>query len=137
MKLLWHCLKRRVVHDFPRWRWRWRVVPSFPQAAERRQQFQHGWYFDPVFFGDYPAVMREQVRVRVRVWRRVWDADEWQRLEAVGTPGYSRVVLTKVLLLLIFLVVSCTAPYKVFLSKLHDNHKTFLIVTCQGAYLFV
>lgn len=28
-------------------------------AADRRIDFQLGWYLDPIFFGDYPKVMRE------------------------------------------------------------------------------
>ncbi|KAK1271199.1 Beta-glucosidase 4 [Acorus gramineus] len=30
-------------------------------AAERRLDFQLGWYLDPIYYGDYPAVMRERL----------------------------------------------------------------------------
>nr|AIA95346.1 Glyco_hydro_1 [uncultured bacterium] len=30
-------------------------------AAERRLNFQLGWFLDPIFFGDYPAVMHERL----------------------------------------------------------------------------
>ncbi|KAG1328264.1 beta-glucosidase 4 [Cocos nucifera] len=30
-------------------------------AAERRLDFQLGWFLDPIFFGDYPAVMHERL----------------------------------------------------------------------------
>ncbi|KAK8913685.1 Beta-glucosidase 4 [Platanthera zijinensis] len=31
-------------------------------AANRRLDFQLGWFLDPIFYGDYPAVMRERLR---------------------------------------------------------------------------
>ncbi|KAL0903737.1 hypothetical protein M5K25_028135 [Dendrobium thyrsiflorum] len=30
-------------------------------AVERRLDFQLGWFLDPIFYGDYPAVMRERL----------------------------------------------------------------------------
>nr|CAD1835722.1 unnamed protein product [Ananas comosus var. bracteatus] len=30
-------------------------------ATERRLDFQLGWYLDPIFYGDYPAVMRQRL----------------------------------------------------------------------------
>ncbi|KAK3031011.1 hypothetical protein RJ639_036861 [Escallonia herrerae] len=30
-------------------------------AAERRLDFQLGWYLDPIYYGDYPVVMRERL----------------------------------------------------------------------------
>lgn len=35
------------------------------QAAERMQQFFLGWYADPVFFGDYPQIMKDNVGNRL------------------------------------------------------------------------
>jgi len=34
-------------------------------AAERRNIFWGGWFWDPIFFGDYPAIMRSQCGVRL------------------------------------------------------------------------
>ncbi|MCH1923195.1 family 1 glycosylhydrolase, partial [Shewanella sp. A3A] len=30
-------------------------------AAERRLDFQLGWYLDPIYFGDYPESMRQRL----------------------------------------------------------------------------
>ncbi|CAL8131573.1 unnamed protein product [Orchesella dallaii] len=35
--------------------------PDHEEAAERARRFKHGWFAFPVFFGDYPPVMREMV----------------------------------------------------------------------------
>ncbi|MCO5578790.1 hypothetical protein L7F22_032636 [Adiantum nelumboides] len=34
-------------------------------AAQRRMEFQIGWFLDPLFFGDYPTVMRAEVGDRL------------------------------------------------------------------------
>ncbi|XP_020261447.1 beta-glucosidase 4 [Asparagus officinalis] len=34
-------------------------------AAQRRLDFQLGWYLDPIFYGDYPASMRERLGDRL------------------------------------------------------------------------
>eukprot|EP00249_Psilotum_nudum_P032012 c47105_g1_i1 orf=277-1869(+) len=34
-------------------------------AAQRRVEFQLGWFLDPIYFGDYPAVMRKEVGDRL------------------------------------------------------------------------
>nr|BAO04177.1 hypothetical protein [Delphinium grandiflorum] len=34
-------------------------------AAERRLEFQLGWFLNPIFFGDYPEVMRERLGDRL------------------------------------------------------------------------
>ncbi|KAM0947212.1 putative beta-glucosidase [Dioscorea sansibarensis] len=34
-------------------------------AAQRRLDFHLGWFLDPIFFGDYPAVMRERLGDRL------------------------------------------------------------------------
>ncbi|KAG2593548.1 hypothetical protein PVAP13_5NG012329 [Panicum virgatum] len=34
---------------------------NFQIAAQRRIDFQLGWYLDPIYFGDYPESMRERV----------------------------------------------------------------------------
>ncbi|PIA29605.1 hypothetical protein AQUCO_05800026v1 [Aquilegia coerulea] len=34
-------------------------------AAERRLDFQLGWFLDPIFYGDYPEVMRERLGDRL------------------------------------------------------------------------
>lgn len=34
-------------------------------AAQRRLEFQIGWFLDPLFFGDYPTVMRKEVGDRL------------------------------------------------------------------------
>ncbi len=39
--------------------------PGGKQAAERDMQFSLGWFADPVYFGDYPAVMREAAGKRL------------------------------------------------------------------------
>ncbi|CAH0549849.1 unnamed protein product [Brassicogethes aeneus] len=31
------------------------------EAAERRRQFDFGWYFNPLVFGDYPEIMKTQI----------------------------------------------------------------------------
>ncbi|OXA61537.1 Lactase-phlorizin hydrolase [Folsomia candida] len=38
--------------------------PTHVEAAERALRFKHGWFAFPVFFGDYPSVMRELVDAR-------------------------------------------------------------------------
>ncbi|CAL8137063.1 unnamed protein product [Orchesella dallaii] len=38
--------------------------PDHVEAAERAQRFKHGWYAFPVFFGDYPSVMRELIDLK-------------------------------------------------------------------------
>jgi beta-glucosidase len=35
------------------------------EAAQRYLEFQLGWFADPIYFGDYPAVMRERVGDRL------------------------------------------------------------------------
>lgn len=35
------------------------------EAAQRHLEFQSGWYADPVYFGDYPASMKERVGERL------------------------------------------------------------------------
>lgn len=35
--------------------------PEDKVAAERRLDFQLGWFLDPIFFGDYPTTMRERI----------------------------------------------------------------------------
>ncbi|KAH7426037.1 hypothetical protein KP509_11G082200 [Ceratopteris richardii] len=35
------------------------------EAAQRRMEFQIGWFLDPLFFGDYPATMRKEVGDRL------------------------------------------------------------------------
>ncbi|CAI5478090.1 unnamed protein product [Closterium sp. Yama58-4] len=39
--------------------------PADVQAAERRMQFQLAWVLDPLFSGDYPAVMKQRVGDRL------------------------------------------------------------------------
>ncbi|KAL4193724.1 hypothetical protein AMTRI_Chr06g178230 [Amborella trichopoda] len=35
------------------------------EAAQRRVEFQLGWFLDPIYFGDYPAIMREKLGDRL------------------------------------------------------------------------
>jgi len=35
--------------------------PTHVEAAERALRFKHGWFFQPIYSGDYPDVMREYV----------------------------------------------------------------------------
>ena len=37
------------------------LTPADAAAAQRRQEFQIGWFADPVFFGDYPQSMKNGV----------------------------------------------------------------------------
>ncbi|KAJ7523015.1 hypothetical protein O6H91_18G034700 [Diphasiastrum complanatum] len=39
--------------------------PEDKAASQRRLEFQLGWFLDPIFFGDYPAVMRKHVGDRL------------------------------------------------------------------------
>ncbi|CAM6065645.1 unnamed protein product [Sphagnum tenellum] len=39
--------------------------PEDQAAAQRHVLFQLGWFLDPIYFGDYPAVMRENVGNRL------------------------------------------------------------------------
>ncbi|EFJ04679.1 hypothetical protein SELMODRAFT_98083 [Selaginella moellendorffii] len=39
--------------------------PEDQQAAQRRIEFQLGWLLDPIFFGDYPECMRQNVGDRL------------------------------------------------------------------------
>lgn len=34
-------------------------------AAQRRREFQFGWFLDPIYFGDYPAIMRKKLGDRL------------------------------------------------------------------------
>eukprot|EP00930_Biecheleria_cincta_P085085 TRINITY_DN74508_c0_g1_i1.p1 TRINITY_DN74508_c0_g1~~TRINITY_DN74508_c0_g1_i1.p1 ORF type:complete len:637 (-),score=44.24 TRINITY_DN74508_c0_g1_i1:133-1794(-) len=51
------------------WTEPWRQVRHGPSpdlaASQRRQEFQIGWFLDPIFFGDYPASMRTAVKPRL------------------------------------------------------------------------
>jgi len=40
------------------------------QAAERRMQFQLGWFADPIFTGDYPSIIRTLVGDRLPVFTK-------------------------------------------------------------------
>ena len=37
------------------------MPPRDAEASQRRQEFQIGWFGDPIFFGNYPKSMREGI----------------------------------------------------------------------------
>ncbi|KAG0611025.1 hypothetical protein M758_7G108700 [Ceratodon purpureus] len=59
------------------------------EAAERHVLFQMGWLLDPIYFGDYPAVMRKNVGDRLPVFTRDEIALLNGSVDFVGVNHYS------------------------------------------------
>lgn len=58
-------------------------------AAQRRMEFQLGWFLDPLFFGDYPAVMRKEVGDRLPFFTKDEAALLQGSLDFVGINHYT------------------------------------------------
>ncbi|CAI5959423.1 unnamed protein product [Closterium sp. NIES-65] len=72
--------------------------PADVQAAERRMQFQLAWVLDPLFSGDYPAVMKQRVGGRLPCFTREQQQQLKGSLDFVGVNHYTSKF------------VSCAAP---------------------------
>ncbi|KAL6842246.1 hypothetical protein ACP4OV_027894 [Aristida adscensionis] len=59
------------------------------EAAKRAQEFQLGWFADPFFFGDYPAVMRSRVGTRLPMFTTQEAALVKGSLDFVGINHYT------------------------------------------------
>lgn len=59
-------------------------------AAERTYAFNLGWFLDPIFFGDYPGIMREVVGSRLPRWSNQTEL-QWLResLDAISLNHYT------------------------------------------------
>ncbi|GMH11421.1 hypothetical protein Nepgr_013262 [Nepenthes gracilis] len=47
------------------WAEAWSDKPEDVSAAARRLDFQLGWFLDPIYYGDYPEVMRKKLGARL------------------------------------------------------------------------
>ncbi|KAH9292099.1 hypothetical protein KI387_042714, partial [Taxus chinensis] len=59
------------------------------EAAQIGQDFQFGWFMDPIFFGDYPASMRRRVGSRLPTFSKIQSALVKGSLDFVGVNHYS------------------------------------------------
>ncbi|KAJ8433218.1 hypothetical protein Cgig2_023170 [Carnegiea gigantea] len=59
------------------------------EAAERAQDFQLGWFLDPMMFGDYPSSMRERVGDRLPAFSAEQKALVKGSLDFVGINHYT------------------------------------------------
>ncbi|XP_077211412.1 beta glucosidase 40 [Tasmannia lanceolata] len=71
------------------------------EAAQRAQDFQFGWFMDPLFFGDYPSSMRKRVGSRLPEFSKAEAALVKGSLDFVGvnhyTTYYARSNLTNII----------------------------------------
>ncbi|KAJ7563891.1 hypothetical protein O6H91_03G129100 [Diphasiastrum complanatum] len=58
-------------------------------AAQRRLEFQLSWYLDPIFFGDYPAIMRKHVGDRLPRFTSVEIKELRGSVDFVGINHYT------------------------------------------------
>ncbi|XP_074566497.1 beta-glucosidase 6-like [Curcuma longa] len=58
-------------------------------AAQRAQDFQFGWFMDPLFFGDYPSSMRTRVGERLPKFSEAEGALVKGSLDFVGVNHYT------------------------------------------------
>ncbi|KAK9116520.1 hypothetical protein Sjap_015467 [Stephania japonica] len=58
-------------------------------ATQRAQDFQFGWFMDPLFFGEYPRTMRERVRGRLPTFTKEDAAMVKGSLDFVGINHYT------------------------------------------------
>ena len=58
-------------------------------AAQRRMEFQVGWMLDPIFFGDYPPVMRRHVAERLPAFTADESALVKGSVDFVGVNHYT------------------------------------------------
>ncbi|CAI5502669.1 unnamed protein product [Closterium sp. Naga37s-1] len=63
--------------------------PADVQAAERRMQFQLAWVLDPLFSGDYPAVMKQRVGDRLPCFTPEQQQQLKGSLDFVGVNHYT------------------------------------------------
>ncbi|XP_062111397.1 beta-glucosidase 40-like isoform X2 [Humulus lupulus] len=59
------------------------------EATKRAQDFQLGWFLDPLIFGDYPKSMRERVRKRLPVFSKFEASLVKGSLDFVGINHYT------------------------------------------------
>ncbi|XP_038707791.1 beta-glucosidase 40 [Tripterygium wilfordii] len=59
------------------------------EAAQRAQDFQFGWFIDPLIFGDYPSSMRSRVRSRLPTFSKSEVALLKGSLDFVGINHYT------------------------------------------------
>eukprot|EP01018_Ginkgo_biloba_P013679 Gb_30772 [translate_table: standard] len=58
-------------------------------ATQRAQDFQFGWFMDPIFFGDYPASMKQRVGNRLPAFSREQSRMVKGSLDFVGVNHYT------------------------------------------------
>ena len=66
-----------------------RDIPADVAAAQRRMEFQVAWMLDPIFFGDYPPVMRRQVSTRLPAFTPEESARVKGSVDFVGVNHYT------------------------------------------------
>ncbi|KAF8378780.1 hypothetical protein HHK36_030129 [Tetracentron sinense] len=59
------------------------------EATQRAQDFQFGWFIDPLFFGDYPSSMRSRVGSRLPTFSKAEAALVKGSLDFVGINHYT------------------------------------------------
>ncbi|KVI05497.1 Glycoside hydrolase, catalytic domain-containing protein [Cynara cardunculus var. scolymus] len=59
------------------------------EAAQRVQEFQLGWFLDPIMFGDYPSSMRTRVGNRLPKFSKVQSALIKGSIDFVGVNHYT------------------------------------------------
>ncbi|KAF6165136.1 hypothetical protein GIB67_000720 [Kingdonia uniflora] len=59
------------------------------EATQRAQDFQLGWFMDPIFFGDYPSSMRKRTGTRLPTFSKLEAALVKGSLDFVGINHYT------------------------------------------------
>ncbi|XP_071690838.1 beta-glucosidase 40-like [Rutidosis leptorrhynchoides] len=59
------------------------------EATQRVQDFQLGWFLDPIMFGDYPSSMRKRVGDRLPTFTKIQSASLKGSIDFVGINHYT------------------------------------------------
>ncbi|XP_059072889.1 beta-glucosidase 6-like [Cryptomeria japonica] len=81
------------------------------EAAQIAQDFQLGWFMDPIYFGDYPASMRERVGHRLPIFNKTQSAMVKGSLDFVGVNHYSSFYAANISLVRLFLPSGTTDTF--------------------------